>query len=167
MLQEDSLLKIMRTNCCMFDPVKPCTHCFQCIGLINQKSPKELNAFEAAKLFEYKLYEMNIDQFEKRINESFHKNGGFEDIIFSMNYDVDQMLQVNAEAYKKERDISISVERLGSGMKSIYILSLLEAYVTVSYTHLDVYKRQQERLFLVALMDYWSMTKIPEQLYSR
>ena len=38
--------------------------------------------FESAKLFEYKLYEMNIDQFEKRINESFHKNGGFEDIIF-------------------------------------------------------------------------------------
>ena len=37
---------------------------------------------------------MNIDQFEKRINESFHKNGGFEDIIFSMNYDVDQMLQL-------------------------------------------------------------------------
>ena len=55
---------------------------------------------------------MNIDQFEKRINESFHKNGGFEDIIFSMNYDVDQMLQINAEAYNKERDISISVERL-------------------------------------------------------
>ena len=54
MLQEDSLLKIMRTNCCMFDPVKPCTHCFQCIGLIDQKSPKELNAFEAAKLFECK-----------------------------------------------------------------------------------------------------------------
>ena len=92
---------------------------------------------------------MNIDQFEKRINESFHKNGGFEDIIFSMNYDVDQMLQVNAEAYNKERDISISVERLGRGMKSIYMLSLLEAYVmdenslsSVSYTHLDVYKRQ-------------------------
>ena len=39
------------------------------------------------------------------------------------------MLQVNAEAYNKERDISISVERLGRGMKSIYMLSLLEAYV--------------------------------------
>lgn len=44
-------------------------------------------------------------------------------ILFSMNYDVDQMLQVNAEAYNKERDISISVERLGRGMKSIYMLS--------------------------------------------
>ena len=148
MLQEDSLLKIMRTNCCMFDPVKPCTHCFQCIGLINQKSPKELNAFEAAKLFEYKLYEMNIDQFEKRINESFHKNGGFEDIIFSMNYDVDQMLQVNAEAYNKERDISISVERLGRGMKSIYMLSLLEAYVMDENSLSSIILVEEPEMFL-------------------
>ena len=148
MLQEDSLLKIMRTNCCMFDPVKPCTHCFQCIGLINQKSPKELNAFEAAKLFEYKLYEMNIDQFEKRINESFHKNGGFEDIIFSMNYDVDQMLQVNAEAYNKERDISISVERLGRGMKSIYMLSLLEAYVMDENSLASIILVEEPEMFL-------------------
>ena len=148
MLQEDSLLKIMRTNCCMFDPVKPCTHCFQCIGLINQKNPKELNAFEAAKLFEYKLYEMNIDQFEKRINESFHKNGGFEDIIFSMNYDVDQMLQVNAEAYNKERDISISVERLGRGMKSIYMLSLLEAYVMDENSLSSIILVEEPEMFL-------------------
>ena len=148
MLQEDSLLKIMRTNCCMFDPVKPCTHCFQCIGLIDQKSPKELNAFEAAKLFEYKLYEMNIDQFEKRINESFHKNGGFEDIIFSMNYDVDQMLQVNAEAYNKERDISISVERLGRGMKSIYMLSLLEAYVMDENSLSSIILVEEPEMFL-------------------
>ena len=49
MLQEDSLLKIMRTNCCMFDPVKPCTHCFQCIGLINQKSPKAVSYTHLAK----------------------------------------------------------------------------------------------------------------------
>lgn len=129
LLQEDNLLKLMRTNCCMFDPARRCHHCFQCIGLIKQKTPEQLNAFEAAKLFEYKLYQVNIDQFEKRINESFHKNGGYEDIIFSMNYDVNQMLQVNAEAYNKGRDSAISVEHLGCGMKSIYMLSLLEAYV--------------------------------------
>ena len=115
---------------------------------IYQKSPKELNAFEAAKLFEYKLYEMNIDQFEKRINESFHKNGGFEDIIFSMNYDVDQMLQVNAEAYNKERDISISVERLGRGMKSIYMLSLLEAYVMDENSLASIILVEEPEMFL-------------------
>ena len=145
---EEITFTFIRTNCCMFDPVKPCTHCFQCIGLIDQKSPKELNAFESAKLFEYKLYEMNIDQFEKRINESFHKNGGFEDIIFSMNYDVDQMLQINAEAYNKERDTSISVDRLGRGMKSIYMLSLLEAYVMDENSLPSIIMVEEPEMFL-------------------
>ena len=129
LLQEDNLLKIMRTNCCIFDQAKPCKHCFHCIGLINQKIPEALDAFEASKLFEYKLHQLNVDHFEKRVNESFQRNGGYEEIIFSMNYDVDQMLQINADAYNKERDTTIPVERLGRGMRSIYMLSLLEAYV--------------------------------------
>ncbi len=129
MLQENNLLKLMRTNCCMFDRAKSCSHCFHCIGLINQKTPEELNAFEASKLFEYKLYQQNIDDFEKRVNESFHKNGGYEDILFSMNYDVNQILQVQAHARNRVREQTISVEHLGRGMKSIYMLSLLEAYV--------------------------------------
>lgn len=148
LLQEDDLLKIMRTNCCMFDTAKTCTHCFQCIGLINQKKPEQLNAFEASKLFEYKLYEMNIDQFEKRVNESFHKNGGFEEILFSMNYDVDQMLHVNAEAYNRERDTSISVDRLGRGMKSIYMLSLLEAYIMDENRLPSIILAEEPELFL-------------------
>lgn len=147
-LQEDNLLKIMRTNCCMFNEAKPCKHCFHCIGLINQKTPKELNAFEASKLFEYKLYQMNIDQFEKRINESFHKNGGYEEILFSMNYDVNQMLQVEAEAYNKERDSSISVEKLGRGMKSIYMLSLLEAYVADKNSLPSIIMVEEPEMFL-------------------
>ena len=99
---------------------------------------------------------MNIDQFEKRINESFHKNGGFEDIIFSMNYDVDQMLQVNAEAYNKERDISISVERLGRGMtprndwwneKYLYAFSL-EAYVMDENSLSSIILVEEPEMFL-------------------
>ncbi len=148
LLQENNLLKIMRTNCCMFDQAKPCRHCFHCIGLINQKTPQELNAFEAAKLFEYKLYRMNIDYFEKRINESFHKNGGYEDILFSMNCDVNEMLQVNADAYNQEKDSSIPVERLGRGMKSIYMLSLLEAYVTDENRLPSILMMEEPEMFL-------------------
>lgn len=129
LLQENHLLKMMRTNCCMFDQAKPCSHCFHCIGLINQKTPEELNAFETSKLFEYKLYQQNIDDFEKRVNENFHKNGGYEDIGFSLNYDVNQILKINANAHNKDREQTISVEHLGRGMKSIYMLSLLEAYI--------------------------------------
>lgn len=130
MLQEDNLLKIMRTNCCIFDQAKPCSHCFQCIGLIKRKTPEDLNAFEACRLFEYKLYQQNLGDFQRKVNDSFHKNGGYEDIHFSMNFDVNQTLQINAYAYNPKREQSISVERLGKGMKSIYMLSLLETYVS-------------------------------------
>ena len=65
-----------------------------------------------------------------------------------MNYDVDQMLQVNAEAYNKERDISISVERLGRGMKSIYMLSLLEAYVMDENSLSSIILVEEPEMFL-------------------
>src|SRR5699024_5159485 len=71
LLQEDELLKQMRSGCCMFDMAKKCNHCFSCIGLIQKKRPEELNAFEAAKLLEYKLYNLSLDAFSRRVNENF------------------------------------------------------------------------------------------------
>ena len=50
MMQEDDLLKQMRMGCCIFDQAKKCTHCFSCIGLINQKRPEQVNALAAARL---------------------------------------------------------------------------------------------------------------------
>ena len=81
LLQEDELLKQMRSGCCMFDMAKKCNHCFSCIGLIQKKTPEELNAFEAAKLLEYKLYNLNLDTFSRRVNENFRKNGGRDEIV--------------------------------------------------------------------------------------
>ena len=49
---EDDLLNQMRADCCLFDRSKKCNHCFSCIGLINQKMPSQLNAFETEKLLE-------------------------------------------------------------------------------------------------------------------
>ena len=65
MMQEDELLKQMRSGCCMFDRAKECNHCFSCIGLIHQKTTEELNAFEAAKLLDYKLYQLNLVVFSR------------------------------------------------------------------------------------------------------
>lgn len=73
LMQEDSLLKQMRSGCCLFDSAKPCTHCFSCIGLINQKTPAELNAFEAARLLDYKLYQLNLDDFPEELMPTTEK----------------------------------------------------------------------------------------------
>ena len=130
--QEDRLLTQMRSDCCLFDRKKKCTHCFQCIGLINQKMPEELNAFEASKLFEYKLYHLNLDRFVEKVNTSFRKNGGVGDVFYYMNYDMNSLLKVHSMIYSPEHQASRTVEQQGKGIRSIYILSLLEAYVEES-----------------------------------
>ncbi|PNV61134.1 OLD family endonuclease [Clostridium sp. chh4-2] len=129
MFQEDELLKQMRSNRCIFTANKRCNHCFQCIGLINQKKPEELNAFETARLLEYKLYQLNLDDFARRVNRNFHKNGGFEEIQYLMDCDIDRFFKVQAISYNKERMSGGTVENMSKGMKSIYMLSLLETYI--------------------------------------
>ena len=128
MMQEDSLLKQMRKGCCIFDEAKLCNNCFACIGLINQKKPEEMNAFEAAKLLDHKLYQLNLDAFSRRVNENFSRNGGLDEIRFSMNRDIERMLSVTAEAYDRSRNVVKPVAHMGKGMRSIYMLSLLETY---------------------------------------
>lgn len=128
LMQEDSLLKQMRSGCCIFDQAKTCNHCFSCIGLINQKKPEELNAFEAARLLDYKLYQLNLDSFSRRVNANYRRNGGQDQIIYSMNRDIERMLSVTAEFYSERQNTFCSMERMGKGMRSIYMLSLLETY---------------------------------------
>lgn len=128
LLQEDELLKMMRSDCCMFNKAKKCDHCFECIGLINKKSTAELNAFETAKLLDYKLFKLNLDEYATKVNSNFRKNGGQEEILYSMNRDMDRMLTVTTEMYNKKQDIRRPISRMGKGMRSIYMLSLLETY---------------------------------------
>lgn len=128
LLQEDALIKQMRSDCCLFESSKKCQHCFSCMGLIEQKKPGDLNAFEAARLLDYKLYQLNLDSFAKKVNENFKRNGGLEEIRYSMNRDMERMLQVTTEIYHPLQMITRPINRLGKGMRSIYMLSLLETY---------------------------------------
>lgn len=127
MLQEDELLKQMRSDCCLFERAKKCNHCFSCIGLLNRKTARELNAFETEKLLEYKLYQLNLDDFSKRVNDTFRKNGGSGQILYSMGRDMEKMLFVTAEIYDEKQQKYHPVSYMGKGMRSIYMLSLLEA----------------------------------------
>ena len=126
--EEDEQLKRMRLDVCLFESSKHCSRCFQCIGLINQKRPEDLTAFETAKLLEYKLCQMNLTDFARRVNTSFHRNGGFDEIRYTMRCNIDEMCSVTAEAYNTKRSTYTPVEHMGEGMRSIYMLSLLEAY---------------------------------------
>ena len=148
MMQEDELLKQMRSGCCMFDRAKECNHCFSCIGLIHQKTTEKLNAFEAAKLLDYKLYQLNLDAFSQSVNENFRKNGGRDRILYSMNRDIEKMLSVTAEMYNEKQNRRRPVNCMGKGMRSIYMLSLLETYEDQKGQAGDVIMAEDPEIFL-------------------
>mgnify|MGYP005760161303 FL=1 len=157
-LQRDLLLaqtkvirQEMREDSCMFDGAKTCRHCFQCIGLINQKRPKDLTLIEAARLMEYKMYQMNLNRFAGSLNENFHKNGGLEEISYSFQWDPEQVFGVRAQIYDQERGRTSPIETMSRGMKSIYMLSLLETY-----------NEEEDRMPSIVVVEYPEMFLHPQ-----
>lgn len=129
LFQKSADLVQMKNNSCMFDASKICNHCFNCIGLINKKSPEQLAVHETARLLEYKMYQINMSDFSQKVNDNFHKNGGVEDISYHLSCDVDEMFHIQVDAWHNQSKHLSSVDQLGNGMKSIYMLSLLETYI--------------------------------------
>lgn len=145
---EDDLMRQMRSDCCLFDRAKKCNHCFECMGLINQKAARDLNAFEAARLLDYKLYQLNLDDFSRRMNENFRRNGGQEEIIYSMNRDVERMLSVTAESYNNRQNLTKPIGNMGKGMRSVYMLSLLETYAQGGGKNQGIVMVEEPEIFL-------------------
>ena len=148
LLQEDEILQRMRTECCMFNQAKKCSYCFNCIGLIEQKTPAQLDVFETSKLLDYKLYQLNLDAFAKKVNESFHKNGGRENIRYTMNRDVEKILQVTTEIWQPAQNLTKPSSQMGKGMRSIYLLSLLEAYAEIDENLPSIILIEDPEIFL-------------------
>ena len=148
LMQEDDLLKQMRSGCCMFDMAKECNHCFSCIGLLCKKTTEELNAFEAAKLLEYKLYNLSLDAFSRRVNRNFRKNGGRDEIIYSMNLDIERTLAVTAEVRQAGSQEKRPAGSMGKGIRSIYMLSLLETYEEEGVENADIIMVEDPEIFL-------------------
>ena len=86
--------------------MKKCTHCFSCIGLLNRKTPEELNAFETEKLLEYKLYHMNLKDFSDKVNQYFGKNSGYHgEITYDLTTHTGELFRSRAISGRKIRKI--------------------------------------------------------------
>ena len=60
-----------------------------------------------------KLYQLNLDDFSRRVNANYRKNGGQHEIIYSMNRDIEQMLSVTAEIADEKQDCEILFSKGG------------------------------------------------------
>lgn len=148
LLQEDEILTRMRSGCCMFNQAKDCNYCFHCIGLIEQKTPGQLDVFETSKLLDYKLYRLNLDTFARMVNDCFHKNGGRESIHYYMNRNAEKLLQVTTEICHPAQNVPHPISRMGKGMRSIYLFSLLEAYTQIKESLPSIIMIEDPEIFL-------------------
>lgn len=121
----------LKDNQCTFDATRTCNRCFQCIGLINKKTPEELTLFETARLLQYKLFHTHLKEFERKVNEHFFANGSpSQEIQYVMDYNIDNLLHINTLVCNKMRGgMTGPINLLSEGLRSIYALSLLETYI--------------------------------------
>lgn len=128
--------QMLKDNECTFDTTRKCNRCFQCIGLINKKTPEELSLFETARLLQYKLFRTNLTAFEEKVNYYFHCNGNpSQEIRYVLDFDLDNLLHIDTQLFNNERGGFISsMDMVSEGIKSIYALSLLEAYIDEANT---------------------------------
>lgn len=120
----------LRENLCIFDNTKNCTNCFNCINVIKSKNIMDLTVLELSKVIEYKLFNININNFTNKVNKYLHLNGTLsQEIKYVVDFNLEETLKINTFVYNKDRGTSGSITTLSEGIKSIYTLSLLEAYI--------------------------------------
>lgn len=127
-LQGDESVAFLKEKKCYYEE-RSCDQCFRCIAEIEKKPGKEMNVFEMARLMEYRLYKMNLDRFSDSVNKYLKKNGMVSHKVkYEIDFDTDSLLNFDTIIYQEDRGIRGNLSTLGAGSKSIYLLSLLEAY---------------------------------------
>lgn len=117
-------------NVCMFGKSKECINCFECINIINQKKAEELSIFETTKLMQYKLQRLNFENFLENLNKNFKKNSGWNrNIEYRMNFNHEEVFNPRTYLVDEDRGRTEFIADMSEGIRSIYILSLLETYI--------------------------------------
>lgn len=139
----------IRENVCTFDETKSCNHCFQCIELIKKKTPEELSLFEMVRLMQYKMVDVNINEFTERLNKHFHANGsGSQEIKLEVNFHPEGLFQTTTTVYNRDRKTAGEISTLSEGLRSIYALSLLETYAEDENTIPCIIMMEDPEIFL-------------------
>ena len=107
----------------------------RCINAIRLKNPGELSIEELQKLINYKT-KNSSEEITRRITESFQKNyqEGFK-VNIKATSNVDKSFSLITKIYDPNLGAEIELSNVGAGVRSIYILSLLQSYQQLNANH--------------------------------
>ncbi|MDE6210272.1 MAG: ATP-binding protein [Lachnospiraceae bacterium] len=128
-MQYDEEFLLVKENVCLYDKSIKCSQCFKCIEEIKEKKAEELSVYETTKLIEYKIFEMNLGDFANTVNKYLRKNGSqSKTISYEIDMDAEKLFKINTIVTDDGTGEKEFINSLSAGTKSIYLLSLIEAY---------------------------------------
>lgn len=139
----------VKENICVYDESRICTKCFKCIPDILAKKPDELSILESVRLLEHKLVKLNMDEFMNRLNTYYTRNSGrLQNIKFVSNLNSKDLFKLDTVVVNHDRYSEDSVFTMSAGAKSIYILSLLEAYADENKNVSSIFMIEDPEIYL-------------------
>jgi len=139
----------VKRNTCIFDRSRPCNGCFDCIGYINKKMPQNLTLDETFKLVNYKLYATNLKKYADSINKFFRQSYGSQyEVTYKFDFDIEAFLKVHTMVRNHNIKVDANISNVSSSMRSLYILSLFQAYLEVDGIINSIFIIEQPELHL-------------------
>lgn len=128
-LQYSEEFNSIKENKCIYNK-GVCSHCFECIKDLKKKNAEDLTITELSRLMEYKVYKLNFDKFEDTVNTYLRNNGTlFKKVNYEIDMNIENLFKINTTIIDDRTGASESLKTIGAGMNSLYMLSLIEAYI--------------------------------------
>lgn len=148
-MYDNQFLEELISDQCILDTTKCCDQCFDCIAFIQKKMPQDLTAYETRKLLEYKVSYSRLNELSKQVTNYFHQNGSTtRDIRYQLEFRIREAIKVHTQVWDQNRNTYAPIGVLSEGFKSMYVLSLLEAYIQIEQSSPSIIMIEDPELFL-------------------
>ena len=118
-----------------------------CINEIRQKNPIDLTIEDLQKLINYKTHN-SAESITRSITERFQNNyqNHFK-INIKATSNIDKSFTITTKIYDPNLDAEIDLSNVGAGVRSIYILSLLQSFQAINSKH-TIFIIEEPELYL-------------------
>lgn len=115
----------------------PCDGKAESINHIYKKQIEELTVNELMTVLEYKLAHTNLNAFSEKITEKFEKySSSNSSIQYSMDINMDELIKIQTMVQNRITKVVEPIETISPGLRNIYFLAVLEAYIEEGDYHL-------------------------------
>ena len=132
------------------DICQSCTNidCSQCIEPIRNMNIDDLTINDLEKLMNNKIKNMS-SEISEEISQYFQQN--FQDeykIMLNSSSNVNKSFALNTKIFVPALDKYVEISKVGAGLRSIYVLSLLQAYLKLEESSSHIFLIEEPEIYL-------------------